>query len=253
MNTVEFIGSGNAFNENGRNSQCILIKFGLELEEKSNSSNTLFVDFGPQSVSELRKKNFDFNSFDHILLTHFHGDHIAGIPFLILNFKYLLKRDKTINIIGPEGTKEIIEKLYLLYFPGSEINWKEINVQFLIINPKNELNLNDEIIVQSFPMHHKKESLGYKIINKKSNKIIAVSGDTGLNSELKNLRENANLFICECSSIKRLNNLHLAYDEIYELFKEDSNIILNHVSNEIVNNEENIKYKIANDGDIFTF
>ena len=90
-----------------------------------NGSNILF-DCGEATQIAIKEKGWSFKSIDLICITHFHGDHIGGLPGLLLTMGNADRRE-TLNIIGPKGLKKICESLRViapeLPFP---INYIEI-------------------------------------------------------------------------------------------------------------------------------
>ena len=49
----------------------------------------------------MNKLAINRNAIETILITHFHADHIAGLPFFILEANYVLKRQASLTIAGP--------------------------------------------------------------------------------------------------------------------------------------------------------
>jgi ribonuclease BN (tRNA processing enzyme) len=43
---------------------------------------------------------------DAVALSHFHGDHIAGLPFLLLDYVYAHPRNRPLEVLGPPGVEE---------------------------------------------------------------------------------------------------------------------------------------------------
>ncbi len=63
----------------------------------------IMVDAGPGSFIRYGEAGVDFKDHDAILLTHFHGDHVGGLPG-ILNSGSFAKRTEPLLIAGPEGS-----------------------------------------------------------------------------------------------------------------------------------------------------
>jgi ribonuclease BN (tRNA processing enzyme) len=70
---VRFLGSGDAFGSGGRLQTCICIK---------TANSTFLVDCGASALIAMHRYGVVPNDIDMILLTHLHGDHFGGIPFL---------------------------------------------------------------------------------------------------------------------------------------------------------------------------
>ncbi len=80
---LQFIGCGDAFGTGGRFNTCFHL-VGREI-------NAL-IDCGATSLVGMNKLAIDRNAINTIFITHFHADHIGGLPFFILEANYVLKR-----------------------------------------------------------------------------------------------------------------------------------------------------------------
>lgn len=108
MVKLTFLGTGNAFGIGGRRHSSYLIE----------GSHTLLLDCGPSAIPALRGKNKSFLDIDAILLSHLHPDHYLGIPLLVIENYYVLKREKPVPVYCPIGTKDKINEVArVLYTP----------------------------------------------------------------------------------------------------------------------------------------
>src|SRR5690349_9768545 len=89
-----FIGTGNAFAPGG------LCWNGFVANRR------YLFEAPPQALQSLNTLHIDANELDAVVLSHHHGDHFLGLPFLVLQWKYS-KRTRPIRIIGPAGTKDL--------------------------------------------------------------------------------------------------------------------------------------------------
>src|SRR5262245_6841708 len=106
---VQFIGSGDAFGSGGRSQTCIML---------SGPSAPLLIDCGASSLIAMRRLGIDPSTIGAIVVTHLHGDHFAGIPFVILDGQFG-GRTSPLTIAGPPGTQARIESAMEVLFPGS--------------------------------------------------------------------------------------------------------------------------------------
>ncbi len=78
----------------------------------------ILIDCGEGTQIALHKQGISVKHIDAIMLTHFHADHTAGLPGLLLS---MAKADRTepITVYGPKGLKEILQGVYLIarYIP----------------------------------------------------------------------------------------------------------------------------------------
>jgi len=122
MVLVELLGSGNAFLPSGR------------LHSFSVIDKHIIVDCPPTALASLRKAGISPADIDTILITHVHGDHVFGFPFLLLERKYISDREslKKLTVAGSSGVRERLTHLCNLAYPGSleeiieTINWVDV-------------------------------------------------------------------------------------------------------------------------------
>src|ERR671924_627904 len=90
--TVTFVGSGDSFGSGGRFNTCILVDA---------PGYRFCIDFGATSLVALNRLDIAHNSIDAILLTHLHGDHCGGVPFLLMDAMLAARRARPLTIAGP--------------------------------------------------------------------------------------------------------------------------------------------------------
>src|SRR4029453_6907995 len=83
--TVRFVGSGDSFGSGGRFQTCILV---------DGPRCRFSIDFGPPAPIPPAQQGIAHNSIDAILLTHLHGAHCGGVPFLLMDAMLSAKRDR---------------------------------------------------------------------------------------------------------------------------------------------------------------
>ena len=92
---LQFLGSGDAFGSGGRFNTC------FHLERKAHGN--VLIDCGASSMVAIRKWGVDPNAISTVLVSHLHGDHFGGLPFLLLDAHHLSKRDRPLFLWGPAG------------------------------------------------------------------------------------------------------------------------------------------------------
>lgn len=200
---VHFAGTGNAFNSDGYLNQSIIIEY---------DGNFLALDAGPTFLYGIEKMGLPSKCISRILLTHFHGDHIAGIPFQLINFACIHKHTK-LSITGPSGTENRITKLLDATYPDVGFrDWLEFRE--LEIMRKDAIRLDETFVIYTYPMLHSPESLGYVI--SVGGKQIAITGDTRWNPTIPLLMENRDLGIIECTLSEKGEGGHTSLEELIE-------------------------------------
>ena len=108
---LQFVGCGDAFGSGGRFNTCFHL-VGKDI-------NAL-IDCGATSLVSMNKLAINRNDIDVIFITHFHADHIGGLPFFILESNFVLKRQRGLTIVGPPGLQSRYAALMQAAFPGSQ-------------------------------------------------------------------------------------------------------------------------------------
>src|SRR3990170_3900454 len=88
---LTFLGSGNAFAAGGRYWSSFLA-----------NARYLF-DAPPTLLPHLKRLGMPLTGIEVIFISHFHGDHFMGLPFLFLEYVYLTERRDDLFIVGLPG------------------------------------------------------------------------------------------------------------------------------------------------------
>lgn len=102
---ITFLGTATAIPTAKRNHTAILVQ---------HSGNYILFDCGEGTQRQLRKAKINPCKLTHILVTHWHGDHVFGIPGLLQTLN-LNDYRKTLCIYGPKGTKRFMQSLSIFY------------------------------------------------------------------------------------------------------------------------------------------
>jgi len=187
------VGCGDAFGSGGRFNTC----FHLEAAGKK-----FLIDCGASTPVALHARGIDPNSIDAIILSHLHGDHFGGIPYLLLYGQFLSPRERPLLIAGPPGSTERINALVEACFPRSTKNkwrypWSVMEIPVGV--PTDVLGLN---VVSAEVVHFSgAPSTALRISD--GTKTFSYSGDTQWTEALLPIAGGADLFIVECYDYDR--------------------------------------------------
>jgi ribonuclease BN (tRNA processing enzyme) len=246
MHTVRiiFLGTGDAFFAGGRHQAAYLIESPI-----ASAEGNLLLDCGATALASLNRQNVRVESIDAIFLSHFHGDHIAGLPFLFLHYIYIAPRRRPLKIIGPPGVESRIRKLFQAMYADVAAEPLPFTLEFFETSPQAEFSCGG-IRLHPFPVPHQEQpiSLGCEI--EAGGRKIVYTGDSGWTEDLIARAQNADLFICECSYFETRLPMHLDYLRIMENLDRFNakRIILTHLGEEVLKQQQKVNVEMACDG-----
>ena len=187
---VTIVGSGDAFGSGGRAHTCFRINSG---------GAGALVDFGAGSIGSFKKLGLSFDAIDAVAISHLHGDHFGGLPFLLLDCQFVARRTRPLVFVGPPGLRDKLARAIDVFFPGTaKVNWS-FPWRVEEIEPPGSTKLG-AFALESFSVVHSAgaASTGLRLSDGKA--VFAYSGDTAWTETLFELSAGVDLFICECSS-----------------------------------------------------
>lgn len=158
----------------------------------------LLVDSTANPVLRLEQAGLDFNDLTDIMITHFHPDHVSGIPLLLMDM-WLMGRKRPLNIYGLDYTLERFETLMGLYNWGRWPNFFPVmfcRIPALEMTPVMDCS---EFSIYASPVRHMIPNIGLRIEFKRAKQSVAYSCDTEPCGEVIRLSEGANVLIHEAS------------------------------------------------------
>ena len=128
----------------------------------------ILIDCGEGTQIALKEAGLSAFDIDVILLTHFHGDHVMGLPGILMSMG-MSGRQEPVLIVGPKGLKEIVPKLCVIAgFPfeiyGQELTGKEVRFDVPGFT---------DYHVEAFRVKHSVETWGYSLVLDRAGKFNA--------------------------------------------------------------------------------
>ena len=123
MIKITFLGTSDSIPSAERNPTSILLTYDGE---------NILVDCGEGTQRQIRIAKINPCKITRILITHWHGDHVLGIPGLLQTLA-LSGYNKTLFIYGPKGTKQFMKNLFKTFFfrERNKIKIEEVDGRFL--------------------------------------------------------------------------------------------------------------------------
>jgi len=237
---VRFVGCGDAFGSGGRYNTCFHVT-----GEKVN----FLIDCGASSLPALKRLGIDRDRIDLILITHFHGDHFAGLPFLLLDAQFT-RRTRPLVIAGPEGIETRLAQVMEVLFENSSRTKQRFDLSVVALKPEQTQDFGT-IKVTPYPVVHGESGgpfLAYRV--EAEGRIIAYSADTEWTETLIPLACGADLFIAEAYYYDKVVKNHLSLKTLEAHLPEinPKRLILTHMSDDMLGRLETLDYTAASDG-----
>ncbi len=117
------------------------------------------VDCGEATQITMKINGWGFKKIDALCFTHFHADHISGLPGLLLTIGNS-GRTEPLNIIGPKGLKEVVTGLLVI---ARELPFKIVFHEFDEDEEEGVVDFGD-VSIEYFKVKHRLDCYGYNIL-----------------------------------------------------------------------------------------
>lgn len=237
---VTFYGSGNAFADGGRSHACIHV---------TAPGVSLLLDCGGSSLPMLTRAGVA-DGIDAIAVSHLHGDHFGGIPYLLIQ-QHFAGRTRPLTVAGPRelaARSGLVEQgLYPDFFRKTTLGF-EVRTEILLAEP---IPLGGAS-VSALPVRHVPESDPHGLRVRVADRLIAYSGDATWSEHLAPIADGADLFICEATNFDRDDPSHLAYTTLMRHREELScaRIVLTHLGSSTLAHLAELELEYATDGKV---
>ena len=215
---VQFLGSGSAFSDGGRANAAIHV---------TAPGVSLLLDCGGSALPAI-KKQIDPKAIDAIAVTHLHGDHFGGIPFLVIE-QHFTGRNKPLVVGGPPSLEQRLraeeQALYPDFFGRTTLGFAFSTV-----------------VLGAEPTE-----LGGAHV---TGKLIAYSGDARFTEHLVAVAKGADLFICEATFFTSDDPSHISYRQVMAHREEfgAKRIVLTHLGAETLAHLAEVELEYSTDG-----
>jgi ribonuclease BN (tRNA processing enzyme) len=239
--TLDFIGCGDAFASGGRFQTCFLVR---------GTGRPCLIDCGASAPVALQQRGVDPAGIGLVLVSHLHGDHAGGLPFLLLDAAYNRARAAPLVVAGPPGVEACVLGMLDMLYPGTrEAVHARVPVRFLELEPQRATDV-DDVRVTAYEVRHspKTPCLGLRL--EVDGKVIAYSGDTQWTPALVELARGADLFVCECTAFDEPLYSHLSHAELSAHASELGGVrmVLTHLGPDMLRHRGETRWPCAEDG-----
>jgi ribonuclease BN (tRNA processing enzyme) len=238
---VRFLGSGDAFGSGGRLQACILL---------SGGEQSLLLDCGATSLVAMKRAGVDPATIEHVAITHLHGDHFGGLPYLVLDGQFS-RRERPLVVIGPPGVEQRTRELMEASFPGSTAVERRFPVEFVEFEAGNRIDAGAASILP-FEVDHASGAPAFALRVDYGGRSIAYSGDTAWTPVLLDASRDTDLFICEAYFFERPVKFHLDYETALRQLAGHpvGRVVLTHAGADVLARRRELKFELVDDGTV---
>ena len=187
MAKITFLGTASAVpDRNHQNTHFIL----------ESEGGTVLVDCVGNPVVRLREAGYDPLAVTDLVLTHFHPDHISGVPLLLMDL-WLLGRKQALNIYGLDTVLEKFEAMMDLYEWEAWDGFYPVHLHPLIKPNLTSLIDRGSLKVKASTVRHMIPAMGVRM--ETAGGIVCYSADTAPCTEVVRLAKEADILIHEAS------------------------------------------------------
>jgi ribonuclease BN (tRNA processing enzyme) len=237
---VRFVGCGDAFGSGGRLNTCFHV---------TGQQVNLLVDCGASSLPALKGQGIAPDQIDLILITHFHGDHFAGLPFLLLDAQFA-RRARPLVIAGPQGIEMRLHQVMEALFENSTSTKSRFELSVVALEP-GETRQFGAVTVTPFAVKHGSSGgpfLAYRI--EAEGHTLTYSADTEWTETLIDAARDADLFIAEAYTYDLAVKNHLDLKTLVAHLGDINakRLVLTHLSDDMLGRLDCLPYQAASDG-----
>jgi ribonuclease BN (tRNA processing enzyme) len=237
---LTFLGTSDAFGAGGRRQTALFV---------DTRAGGLLLDCAPTTNTALAALGISRDAIDAIALSHFHADHFAGVPSLVLACVWADRRRQPLLVAGPPGVEQrVLDAAAAMGHPlrGRALPFA---LRFQEIGGGATAEVGPARITP-FATIHDPESCPHGFAVEADGRRLVYSGDTGWFDELPGHARGADLFVCECNFYENPLPKHLSYRVLHPQRASFAcgRMILTHLGGEMTDRRGRLEIETADDG-----
>jgi ribonuclease BN (tRNA processing enzyme) len=198
------VGCGDAFGSGGR----------LQTSYHVETDNTRFlIDCGASTLIGLSRQRINPNTIPTIFISHLHGDHYAGLVWLLIHAQHVAKRTTPLLIAGPPGIEARFQAAAEALFPGSSSVQRRYELRFIEMMREQPTEVGP-VRVTPYEVSHPSGAPSYALRFETDGKVLSFTGDTEWVESLVPAGRNADLYIMECYLPEGVPRYHMSWRKI---------------------------------------
>ena len=223
---LTIIGCSDAFGSGGRFQSCYLL---------DTPQGRLMLDCGANAPLALKRAGIKVNSIDAIVISHCHGDHFGGLPFLFMEKMFIERGSKPMKILGPAGIARRTTDLWEALYPTLSSQRRDFEILYRELEPR-QVSTWQGIQISAHEVDHYSGSPSLALSVSDSSKRVAFSGDSNWCEGVIEAGRGADLYLIECTTFETKTAVHLDYLTLAGKFESigAKRYLLTHMSPEML-------------------
>jgi ribonuclease Z len=162
------------------------------------ATSRILIDCGSNPMDKLNVLGLDQNSLDDVVLTHFHPDHVSGFPNMLMQL-WLLGRHRPLRVYGLDHCIDRTEDMMSAFLWDTWPNFFPVTFARVAEHDDAPLLVNDDFIITACPVRHFVPTIGLRVRNRRSGRVLAYSCDTEPVPSVLRLAHDADLLLHEAA------------------------------------------------------
>ena len=161
------------------------------------SGGSLLLDISADAAHRMAQEGLDWPNLDAIWVSHFHLDHLGGLPAFLFGTKWAPQtqtRTKALRIFGPAGLKRIVDAIN--DSNKYELLAQSFPIEIVEVAPSQQFEILPGVDARTLKTPHTDESLAVRLNDDKS---FVYTSDTGFSENLASFAKEVDLLLMECS------------------------------------------------------
>jgi ribonuclease BN (tRNA processing enzyme) len=204
---VTILGSSDAFCSGGHPHATYMVE---------TTQATFLVDCGPTVLLALKRQGIDTARIDFVAISHMHGDHFGGLPFLLLEYIYERPRTRPFVVLGPRGIAERVWTLMRALYPDVLPESLPFEIRFVELEPERQATIAD-VAIHPVRVPHQDEDVSLALAFTSGGKRLLYSGDSPWDDRFIALARGVDLFLCECTAYAEPMGRHIQWTTLKPL------------------------------------